>query len=580
MLNKIPSVRMNIFPAARSAIRDWDKFSWHSTSAGIDADQTNSSQALAIDLFGTLAVSPDRDAILDEIATLMGLPPGGPWKVCLEWMDESNRLGELRPTQVDAKAEGGHSVILFECKFTEPTGGACSQLIKRKVSGQEQPEAQCSGSYMMQTNPVNGQTARCALTPKGTTYWDVVQEIFDYNASEDILGECPFAGGGYQWMRNLVLAWSYAKEKNLHPGFVLVYADDERLPVAQKVSRNELDECLEHLKRDMVACETASYQEILAVAERTAESKPFAIKALTTWVTGKIEHVAARRAGVPPTYVGLPDLSGDWEMALVALCRGFQSVDAHKAATQAGQVVRKPALTDDRAFEQKYPDHPLAARNRFTRMAAADFFRDVARDQRSPFPQAVLDRLHESLFDCCAAVRLSIAQALYSGGNESSYDHLERLAAQETESPMARKCARVAALQHQAGDRRYPVGSRRILLLTSQVDLAASVLELADEHGLTLVLARPQTPDWMAGTADAVVLDRRLIPASEWKAGVESISAAHPLLLIDADSSGASPADRPLLPELSQSAYRLGDWMDAHLIDTLRKCLNLSSPRR
>jgi hypothetical protein len=55
------AIRMNIFPGARPAIADWTDFRWHSTSAGVDSHQPNSSQALAIDVFGTLAVSPDRD---------------------------------------------------------------------------------------------------------------------------------------------------------------------------------------------------------------------------------------------------------------------------------------------------------------------------------------------------------------------------------------------------------------------------------------------------------------------------------------------------------------------------------------
>jgi hypothetical protein len=493
------------------------------------------------------------------------------------WMDKENRLGEPRPTQVDAMAEGAHSVILFECKFTEAAGGACSQVEPRKVPGQEAPQPQCNGAYAMQANPVNGQTARCALTAKGITYWDAVAKLFDYDTGVDMPGACPFAGGGYQWMRNLAVAWSYAQAKGLRSGFVLVYADDERLSMAQKVRRDDLGECLKHLRGDEVVFETASYQAILEVAEQTAGRRPFLFEALTPWVTGKIEHVAAGRAGVPRSFIGLPYLQDDWETALIALCRCFQTLDDHDAAIGSGQMVRKPVLADDGAFEEKYPDHPLAARNRFPRMAAADFFRDAASSVRTPFPQAVLDRLHVSLFDCCAAVRLSIAQALYLGGNETSYPHLERLAARETESPLARRCARVAALQHQPGDRLYPLGSRRILLLTSKVDLAASVQELAEAHGLTLILARPGTPDWMAISADATVLDRRLIAPDEWATGVSSRPDDRPLLLIDADGAGAGPADRQLSAGLSQTADRMGDCMEGHLVDTLKARLNLNS---
>lgn len=193
-------------------------------------------------------------------------------------------------------------------------------------------------------------------------------------------------------MRNLALAWTYAQAKSLKPGFVLVYADDERLPMAQKVRQNKLDECLEHLKPNTVAFASASYQNMLAIADQAAQSNPFQVEALTTWVYGKIEHIADGKTANPGTFVGLSDLASYWEVALIALRRAFGTMEEHEAAIGASKAVRKQVLTDDRAFERKYPDRPLAVRNRFTRLAAADFFRDVARDQGIRFPQEVLDR--------------------------------------------------------------------------------------------------------------------------------------------------------------------------------------------
>jgi len=72
-------VAANLFPTAHAAI-NWDRFPWHSDGAGgTDAWQPNSSQALAIDVFGTLKLAPERHAILDEIAASIGLPVGGSW---------------------------------------------------------------------------------------------------------------------------------------------------------------------------------------------------------------------------------------------------------------------------------------------------------------------------------------------------------------------------------------------------------------------------------------------------------------------------------------------------------------------
>jgi hypothetical protein len=60
-----------------------------------------------------------------------------------------------------------------------------------------------------------------------------------------------------------------------------------------------------------------------------------------------------------------------------------------------------------------------------------------------------------------------------------------------------------------------------------------------------LILARPGTPDWMAISADATVLDRRLIAPDEWATGVSSRPDDRPLLLIDADGAGAGPRRPP-----------------------------------
>ncbi len=113
----------NIFPAAHQACEPWEKFSWH-TSAHV----AHSSQALAIDVFGTIKTSANRDAIIDALAQTLGLPTGGPWDITLEWSARASLLKEPSPTQVDVYVESPSAVILFECKFTEQDGGACSRF--------------------------------------------------------------------------------------------------------------------------------------------------------------------------------------------------------------------------------------------------------------------------------------------------------------------------------------------------------------------------------------------------------------------------------------------------------------------
>jgi hypothetical protein len=86
----------NIFPTAHSAVELWESFKWHSGRDGCDTWQPNSSQALAIDFFGTLRAidQESRDLVFGRIASDVGLSPVGPWNIELEWEDGSNLLKE------------------------------------------------------------------------------------------------------------------------------------------------------------------------------------------------------------------------------------------------------------------------------------------------------------------------------------------------------------------------------------------------------------------------------------------------------------------------------------------------------
>jgi len=53
-------VQENIFPGAHDAI--WQAFPWHK-----GAGSPHSSQALAISVFGTIAVHPSRQVLIDEM---------------------------------------------------------------------------------------------------------------------------------------------------------------------------------------------------------------------------------------------------------------------------------------------------------------------------------------------------------------------------------------------------------------------------------------------------------------------------------------------------------------------------------
>jgi hypothetical protein len=59
-------IKDNLFPTARAAIENWEAFPWHRDRHGnIQTWKNGSSQALAIDFFGTIKISGERGGVVD-----------------------------------------------------------------------------------------------------------------------------------------------------------------------------------------------------------------------------------------------------------------------------------------------------------------------------------------------------------------------------------------------------------------------------------------------------------------------------------------------------------------------------------
>jgi len=276
----------NIFPAAHQACEPWEKFPWHKW-----AHVAHSSQALAIDVFGTIKTSANRDTIVDAFAQTIGLPTGGPWAITLEWTARPSLLNEPHPTQVDVYVESPSSVILFECKFTEQDGGACSQTVKRNGA------TPCDGNYGKNMTHENDMTSPCALSGKGIQYWDIIPKVFHLDAQTDYQ-PCPFAGSAYQWMRNLVVAYKVGRQKNKQPAVVIVYADHPGLPMAQKVRSRAWTAFTKTVRKDQVSLHVHSYQEILTLAQETirhGSGEQTVWEELDEWVNKKISAIKSDR---------------------------------------------------------------------------------------------------------------------------------------------------------------------------------------------------------------------------------------------------------------------------------------------
>jgi len=287
MLN-IDTVQKNIFPGAHDSI--WQAFPWHGGAAS-----PHSSQALAVSVFGTLAVHPECQVLVAETLHLMfdWDPQGdGEWRVELERDLPRSLLGERRPTQVDVLLQNKTSAVLLECKFTEAGGGPCSQT-KPLSSGKHKGLIQCDGNYREQTNPVNGKTARCALTAKGIRYWKYVPRYFDLDAHVDH-EPCPFSGPAYQYMRNTLAAGQWARDHDQErAAFGLIYVEGESFSVAGEVAdpQSEWGQFVARLRSDApVAVQAVSYQRLLETwCQHFPEDESLA--RLAEWFAERVSNV-------------------------------------------------------------------------------------------------------------------------------------------------------------------------------------------------------------------------------------------------------------------------------------------------
>jgi hypothetical protein len=201
----VDGVKKNIFPGAHDAV--WGAFPWHDGAAS-----PHSSQALAVSVFGTLAVHPARQGL-----------------------------------------------------------------------------RQCDGNYHEQTNPVNGRTARCALSAKGIRYWEHIPTYFNLAGDQDHK-PCPFAGPAYQYMRNLLAAGEWARRrKKEQAAFGLVYVAGEGFPMSLEVADpgSEWGRFISLLRPNSpVVVKAISYQALLQ-AWRRCLPEDLVLADLEDWVDGK-----------------------------------------------------------------------------------------------------------------------------------------------------------------------------------------------------------------------------------------------------------------------------------------------------
>ncbi|MGB2783640.1 MAG: hypothetical protein WBC45_06840 [Atribacterota bacterium] len=253
--------------------------------------------------------------------------------------------------------------------------------------------------------------------------------------------------------------------------------------------------------------------------------------------------------------------------AIKDLTYKFMSIEDHNQAVDAGELVRKPILTDDMKFFSDYPDHPMAGENRFKRIQAADIIRDYSKNIKGELPQNLLDKVHDALFDCCAAVRHSIAGVLFYGGNDTSIPFLMRLLETEKESKIVKKTAEVALFRIKP---QYPFPKEDTLVFASDnINLAIEINDFCKENNKKIFFPEPGSPDIIAVPFFVMVVDRHFIGKSAWEDYCDySNDDNTPVIIIDSNLK-RSMEKYPIRPA-HDNVFLIEQWCESALMVTLK----------
>ena len=255
------------------------------------------------------------------------------------------------------------------------------------------------------------------------------------------------------------------------------------------------------------------------------------------------------------------------DQATLDLTWKFMSIEDYNQAVAAGKLVRKPELTDDMKFFSDYPEHPMAGENRFRRIRAADIIRDYSKNLKGELPQDLLDKVHDALSDCCAAVRHSIAGVLFYSGNDTSVPFLMRLLETEKESPIVKKTAEVALFRIKP---QYPFPKEDTLAFASaNISLAIEINDFCKENHKKIFFPEPGSPDIVAIPFFVMIVDRNFIGKSAWEDYCDySNDDDTPIIIIDSNLK-QSMEKYPVRPA-HDNVFLIEQWCESVLMEKLK----------
>gem|GEM_PF-670072 len=450
-----------------------------------------------------------------------------------EWLGEpvQGKRGQNR-TSIDAAIEWTDGIVerlsLVEFKYTEQSFGQCGAF---RSSGNSDKDA-CTEENLT----LDQRASRCYLTrePHQRTYWDHLKDAgIDTNLLSRVKG-CPFRGPFYQLLRQFLLAAYIRQTSKREVDIVcLGFANNTSLTSAPKYLKGLGGNVIDTWNTLLIGVPKLRYVHVEEVVNLLSLEDP---NNVGSWLAYLEERYGLKGNPTPGNVCSQDQQPTELEQALAELERGFMSLPEYRDSVQAGLLVKKGLWEDDCKFQERYPDHPLAMDNRFARIKAADQIRDLARRQCRPFSQAVLDRLHKLLFDCCAPVRMSIAEALFCAGNQSSAPFLQSLTVIDDESAMVRRYAGIAFERCKVrGCTDVPQAGRRIFVVLQNIELVGTLLDVARDAGAHVFFGEPDSPDIIAVPSDIRVVDRNLLGEEAWNAYCSYLDevnddAAYPIL--------------------------------------------------
>ncbi len=261
-------------------------------------------------------------------------------------------------------------------------------------------------------------------------------------------------------------------------------------------------------------------------------------------------------------------LPEDIKQAVGDLSFKFMTIEDYYQAIETGELFKKPRFIDAMKFYSEHPNHPNASENRFKRIGAADEIRDYSKTIKGELPQKILDSLHISLFDCCAAVRHLVAQALFYGGNKSSIHFLQNLIDTEKESKAVKRAVENSLLKLKSP---YPLPtdkSKIIIFISNNIDLALKINDLCQAHGIKIIFPEKDSPDIFAINSLAQIVDRDYIDKGFWESYCEYCQESNenvPVFVIDNNLKRAIE-EYPILPK-HNNVFIIEQW----LIDTIEQ---------